>query len=128
MTTAHRLWLTAGTACLLACSGWTAASHAQNGTPGLELIKGGSTPAAIDGMQILNSRACPLLVKPSESDLQPIWISPSQVPAKNKLGCLSGADAIYGPDGCPTKLCGAGQGVIPLPADLAPAASQFPAP
>ena len=129
MTSAHRPWLTAGVTCLVACSGWLGGVvRAQDSTPGLELIKGGSTPAAIDGMQILNSRACPLLVKPSDSDLQPLWSHPSQVQAKNRLGCLSGADAIYGADGCPSKLCGTGKGVIPLPADIAPAASQLPAP
>ena len=129
MTSAHRPWLTAGATGLLACSAWFGAARAQDGTAGLELIKGGSTPAAIHGMQILNSQYCPLLVKPSDADIQPLWIPPSQVKAKNSLGCLSGADAIYGPDGCPTKLCGSGNGVIPLPADTAPAAtSQFPEP
>ena len=128
MTSAHRPWLTAGATCLLAWSGWLGAAQAQDSTPGLELIKGGSTPAAIHGLQILNSRSCPLLVPASEAGLQPLWIPPSQVKAKNNLGCLSGADAIYGPDGCPTKLCGASQGVIPLPADTAPAATQLPEP
>ena len=128
MTSAHRPWLTAGATCLLACSGWLGAARAQDATPGLELIKGGSTPAAIHGLQILNSRSCPLLVKPSDADIQPLWIPPSQVKAKNELGCLSGADAIYGPNGCPTKLCGASKGVIPLPADIAPAATQLPEP
>ena len=128
MTSAHRPWLTAGATCLLACSGWLGAARAQDNTPGLELIKGGSTPAAIHGMQILNSRSCPLLVPANETALQPLWIPPSQVKAKNALGCLSGADAIYGADGCPTKLCGASKGVIPLPADNAPAATQLPEP
>jgi hypothetical protein len=128
MTSAHRPWLTAGFACLSAFCGWPGAAGAQAGTPGLELIKGGSTPAAIHGIQILNSRYCPLVVKPSDAAVQPLWIPPSQVKAKNSLGCLSGADAIYGADGCPTKLCGAGTGVIPMPADMAPAASQLPDP
>jgi hypothetical protein len=124
MTSAHRPWLQAGVVCLLASSGWAGPSLAQQRTPGLELIKGGSTPAAIHGLQILNSRACPLLVKPSDAELQPLWIPPSQVKAKNSLGCLSGSDAIYGPDGCPTKLCPPGTGVIPLPAGMTPTASQ----
>lgn len=128
MTSAHRPWLTAGATCLLACCGWLGAARAQSTSPGLELIKGGSTPAAINGVQILNSRACPLLVPQRDAELQPLWIPPSQVQAKNRLGCLSAADALYGPDGCPSKLCGSGTGVIPLPADLAPAASQLPAP
>jgi hypothetical protein len=59
--------------------------------------------------------SCPLLVAPSNSEFQPKRIQPSQVAAKNAAGCLSPADAIYGPDGCPQKLCGANSGVIPLP-------------
>ena len=128
MTSVHRPWLTAGATCLLACSGWLGAAHAQSNAPGLELIKGGSTPAAIHGLQILNSRACPLVVTSSDAAEQPLWIPPSMVKAKNSLGCLSGNDAIYGADGCPTKLCGAGTGVIPLPADITPAAAQLPEP
>jgi hypothetical protein len=58
---------------------------------------------------------CPLLVAPSNSEFQPKRIQASQVAAKNAAGCLSPADAIYGPDGCPLKLCGANSGVIPLP-------------
>jgi hypothetical protein len=60
--------------------------------------------------------------------LQPLRIPAAQVDAKNKLGCLSSADAIYGPDGCPSKLCGAGKGVIPLPAGVTPATPQLPQP
>ena len=59
--------------------------------------------------------SCPLLVAPSNSEFQPKRIQPSQVAAKNAAGCLSPGDAIYGPDGCPLKLCGANSGVIPLP-------------
>jgi hypothetical protein len=59
--------------------------------------------------------SCPLLVAPSNSEFQPKRIQPSQVAAKNAAGCLSPGDAIYGPDGCPIKLCGANAGVIPLP-------------
>ncbi len=60
--------------------------------------------------------SCPLVVAPSNSQLQPRRIPPSQVAGKNAGGCLSPSDAIYGPDGCPLKLCGANAGVIPLPA------------
>ena len=60
--------------------------------------------------------SCPLVVPARNSDLQPRRIQPSQVPGKNAGGCLSPSDAIYGPDGCPLKLCGANAGVIPLPA------------
>lgn len=58
---------------------------------------------------------CPLLVPASQSELQPLRIPPSQVAAKNAGGCLSPADAIYGPDGCPLRLCGQTSGVIQLP-------------
>jgi len=37
------------------------------------------------------------------------------VASKNALGCLSPADGIYGPDGCPLRLCGPEAGVIQLP-------------
>jgi len=60
--------------------------------------------------------SCPLVVAAKSSELQPRRIQPSQVAAKNAGGCLSPSDAIYGPDGCPLKLCGANAGVIPLPA------------
>jgi len=60
--------------------------------------------------------SCPLVVPKADSELQPRRIPPSQVTGKNAGGCLSPSDAIYGPDGCPLKLCGANAGVIPLPA------------
>ncbi|WP_254933424.1 hypothetical protein [Cyanobium sp. WAJ14-Wanaka] len=58
--------------------------------------------------------SCPLVVTPQNSLLQPKRINPAQVKAKNAGGCLSPADAIYGTNGCPQKLCGANAGVIPL--------------
>lgn len=57
---------------------------------------------------------CPLVVPPQLPALQPLRIDPSQVAAKNRRGCLSPADAIYGPDGCPQRLCGSG-GAFTLP-------------
>jgi hypothetical protein len=60
---------------------------------------------------------CPLLVPRRFFVLQPLRIRPEEVAWKNRLGCLSAADAIYGPDGCPKRLCGkAGEGPIRLPA------------
>jgi hypothetical protein len=56
---------------------------------------------------------CPLIVPPQLPALQPIRIQPSQVAAKNRMGCLSAADAIYGPDGCPLRLCPASSGAFP---------------
>ena len=42
-------------------------------------------------------------------------IAPADVAAKNRLGCVSPNDAIYGNNGCPVRRCGANQGVVPLP-------------
>ena len=53
----------------------------------------------------LAQATCPLLVPRQESFLQPKRLQPAEVPRKNAAGCLSPADAIYGPDGCPRKLC-----------------------
>ncbi|PZV02560.1 MAG: hypothetical protein DCF24_01775 [Cyanobium sp.] len=50
-------------------------------------------------------KTCPLLVPREEAFLQPKRLPPAQVPAKNAAGCLSPADAIYAPDGCPLRLC-----------------------
>jgi hypothetical protein len=59
---------------------------------------------------------CPRInVPPGQSLLQPTRLSPDEVKAKNRLGCLSPADAIYGPDGCPVRFCGADSGLIQLP-------------
>ncbi len=70
-------------------------------------------PLAIDG---LPPPPCPLLVPGSDYALQPLRIQPSQVARKNAVGCLSPADAaLYGPDGCPVKLCHPPQGTVPLP-------------
>ena len=96
-------------------------------TDGLELIKGGPTPKAINGVGDLE-RSCPLLVKLEDAALQPLWIPPAQVAAKNRLGCLSAADGIYGTDGCPTRLCGQGRGEIALPAAVVPTSPQLPEP
>lgn len=65
--------------------------------------------------QVRLQRACPLIVPQKDFALQPLRIPPAQVPMKNAMGCLSPADAIYGPDGCPAKLCGKGAGTMPLP-------------
>jgi hypothetical protein len=59
--------------------------------------------------------SCPLLVPANEEFVQPKRIQPDQVKAKNAMGCLSPADAVYGADGCPLKLCGPDAGVIQLP-------------
>ena len=61
---------------------------------------------------------CPLIVPASQAELQPLRIRREQVAGKNARGCLSPADAIYGPDGCPQRLCGGNAGVIQLPPPL----------
>lgn len=91
----------------------------------------GPTPDAINGQQRSLGARCPLIVKPSATAFQPLRIKPSEVAAKNKSGCLSAGDAIYGPDGCPLRLCGGEQGVIPLPqrdSTLPQGSPQLPAP
>ncbi len=71
-------------------------------------------PLAIDGEAALVPSPCKLVVPPGQSVLQPLKIRPEQVPLKNRLGCLSPADALYGPDGCPLKLCGPNKGAFSL--------------
>lgn len=58
---------------------------------------------------------CPLIVPADSTKIQPRRILPSQVAGKNAMGCLSPSDAIYGPDGCPVKMCGQEAGAFPLP-------------
>jgi hypothetical protein len=82
--------------------------------PALQLIRGGGTPAVFKpGQPILPASSCPAIV--SAGNVQPMRLAPSEVAAKNKLGCLSPNDAIYGKDGCPTRLCGQSSGAVPLP-------------
>lgn len=73
-------------------------------------------PLAIDGPGALVPSPCNLVVPADQAVLQPRKIRPEEVPLKNRLGCLSPADAVYGPDGCPVRLCGPGQGAFPLTA------------
>ena len=65
--------------------------------------------------QDLPKPPCPLVVPASQKLLQPRRIQANQVQAKNAMGCLSPADAMYGADGCPLRMCGADAGVIQLP-------------
>lgn len=59
---------------------------------------------------------CPLVVPVSDAVLQPLRLQPAQVADKNAMGCLSAADAIDGPEGCPLQLCSTAQGTLPMPA------------
>jgi len=79
---------------------------------GTVLLGGAPRPAHA---QALPKPSCPLVVPPSQKLLQPRRIQPDQVKAKNTMGCLSPADAVYGADGCPLRLCGPDAGVIQLP-------------
>lgn len=65
--------------------------------------------------QPLPKPSCQLVVPANQRVLQPKRIQPEQVKAKNAMGCLSPADAVYGADGCPLRLCGPNAGVIQLP-------------
>ena len=71
--------------------------------------------AAPASAEMAGRGGCPLIVPAGVTELQPLRIPASQVIAKNARGCLSPADAVYGPDGCPRRLCGADAGVIQLP-------------
>ncbi|MBM5793726.1 MAG: hypothetical protein FJ057_07300 [Cyanobacteria bacterium K_DeepCast_0m_m1_088] len=98
---------------LLLLSSSALAQPATN-DPALQLIRGGGTPAVFKpGQPILPASSCPAIV--GSGDVQPMRLPPSEVAAKNKLGCLSPNDAIYGSDGCPTRLCGQNSGAVPLP-------------
>ncbi|MEB3307836.1 MAG: hypothetical protein VKK98_06760 [Cyanobacteriota bacterium] len=80
----------------------------------LGLVVVGSVP---NRAQQRLSNQCPLIVPPEKASFQPRRIQPSQVQAKNAMGCLSPSDALYGPDGCPTRLCGPGSSTFLLPAE-----------
>jgi hypothetical protein len=62
-----------------------------------------ATPASLDGTKAPDR--CPALLPKDQGFLEPVRLTPQEVPAKNARGCLSPGDAIYGPDGCPTRLC-----------------------
>ena len=107
---------------LLLASGGGALAQSQMEDPDLNLIQGGSTPAVFGpGKIVLPASSCPAIVNVGAGDIQPMRLPPSEVAAKNKLGCLSPNDAIYGADGCPLRLCGGNRGTVPLPAAGGPA-------
>ena len=62
-------------------------------------------PSLYDDYMPRKGTSCPLVVPSQVSFLQPKRLKPQEVKAKNAAGCLSPADAIYGADGCPLKLC-----------------------
>ena len=69
----------------------------QSGASQLEGLYGDDLPR--------QGSRCRLLVPSDMPFLQPKRLKPGEVKAKNASGCLSPADAIYGADGCPLKLC-----------------------
>jgi hypothetical protein len=94
-----------------------ALAQGQGADPALQLIQGGSTPAVFGpGKVVLPASSCPAIVNVNAGEIQPMRLPVSEVAAKNKLGCLSPNDAIYGADGCPLRLCGGNRGTVPLPA------------
>lgn len=109
MATAHllRVVAPAGLLALVVCAGGQAAVAQDVPIP--------DEPLAIDGAVPPVPSPCKLVVPRDQAVLQPMKIRPDQVPLKNRLGCLSPADAIYGADGCPVRRCGKGEGVFQLP-------------
>jgi len=84
------------------------------GAVGAQQSPSPNQPLAIPD-QVRMGPTCPLIVPRQDFALQPLRLPPAQVPAKNAVGCLSPADALYGPDGCPVKLCKESSGTVPLP-------------
>ncbi len=83
-------------------------------TLGCALALGLVAAGAAQAQQRLATQ-CPLIVPAESTVIQPRRILPSQVASKNTMGCLSPSDAIYGPDGCPVKMCGQQAGAFALP-------------
>jgi hypothetical protein len=97
---------------LLLLSG-SALAQPQTNDPALKWIRGGGTPAVFKpGQPVLSAESCPAIVDQAAGSIQPMRLPPAEVATKNKLGCLSPYDAIYGADGCPTRLCGQTQGAV----------------
>jgi hypothetical protein len=82
-----------------------ASASAQGSSP--------NQPQAIPAPPALNLLPCPRLGP--ASTIQPLRIQPRQVAAKNRMGCLSAEDAVYGPDGCPIRFCGTQTPRLALP-------------
>jgi hypothetical protein len=113
---------------LLLLSSSALAQSASN-DPALKLIRGGGTPAVFkSGQPYLPPNSCPAIVDVNAGGIQPMRLPITEVAAKNKLGCLSPNDAIYGADGCPLRLCGQNQGAVPLPAGVGLSGSRLQLP
>ncbi|MFM7264783.1 MAG: hypothetical protein ACKOZW_04155 [Cyanobium sp.] len=84
-------------------------------------------PEAIPAQQGLSPPPCPRIGPPGT--IQPLRIQPRQVAKKNRMGCLSAEDAVYAPNGCPVRFCGAATPRLALPGRPAQAPTrQAPAP
>jgi len=83
-------------------------------------------PQAIPSPLGLPPSPCPRIG--TRTTIQPLRIQPRQVAAKNRMGCLSAEDAVYGPDGCPIRFCGTQTPRLALPGQPAaqPPAAQPP--
>ncbi len=105
----------------LLSAGMPLAVMAAAAAPALAQGQTPNQPLAIEARPGLSPPPCRLLVPRNEAVLQPLRIHPSQVPQKNGMGCLSAADALYGPDGCPSQLCGKQHGYqVPMPTFVGP--------
>jgi hypothetical protein len=103
---------------LLGAPALTGVPQALGGLGGPVALAQGASPNQPESIPTdrLPPPPCPLVVPADLPALQPLRIHPSQVARKNRRGCLSPADALYGPDGCPVKLCTKG-GAFELPPD-----------
>jgi|GEM_PF-3123132 len=91
--------------------------------PALAQTPSPNQPEAI-GPSTAPLKSCPRLPPTPDSNLQPLQLKPEQVAGKNGMGCLSAADAVYGPDGCPVRRCTRAESLrrmqFPLPAAKGP--------
>ena len=127
----HPLLGLLGQAAVLGLLGGSALAQPTNQDPAFKLIRGGGTPAVFGGGNpVLPASSCPAIVNVAAGEIQPIRIAPADVNAKNRLGCLSPNDAVYGADGCPLRLCAVSSGAVPLPAagGASPNQPQLPEP
>ena len=92
-----------------ALAGLLGAPQAQAQPQAQSLAPGQAGAAQVQGLYAddlpRQGSRCRLLVPSDMPFLQPKRLKPGEVKAKNASGCLSPADAIYGADGCPLKLC-----------------------
>jgi hypothetical protein len=82
--------------------------------PAVAQMDSPNQPEAIQPGKARTATPCRRLGRPDT--IQPLRIEPQQVPAKNRAGCLSPEDAVYGSDGCPIRFCGPRTPRLQLPA------------